>query len=63
MWYLAHGSGVDDIAMMVAVIVIGLLLLRRSERSVRTRAEDAETDAASVESVDIDPSENDSNSV
>ncbi len=45
MWFLAHGSGIDDIAMMVGVIVLGLLLLRRSERSVRTRAQEADTEA------------------
>ena len=42
--YLGHGTGVDDIAVMVGVIVLGLLLLRRSERSVRTRAEAAEAE-------------------
>lgn len=46
MWYLAHGSGIDDIAMMVGVIVLGLLLLRRSERSVRTRAQEVDPEAS-----------------
>ena len=79
MLYLAHGSGIDDIAMMVGVIVLGLLLLRRSERSVRTRAQQADSEATTgadtvgdtgadtgpetAESAGVDSSENDSNSV
>ena len=47
--YLGHGTGVDDIAVMVGVIILGLLLLRRSERSVRTRAEASEVEAAKDE--------------
>lgn len=47
--YLGHGTGVDDIAIMIGVIVLGLLLLRRSERSVRTRAEALEGESAKDE--------------
>jgi hypothetical protein len=47
--YLGHGTGVDDIAIMVGVIILGLLLLRRSERSVRTRAETSEGEPAKDE--------------
>ena len=49
MHVLAHGTGGDDIAIMVIVIGIGMYLLRRSEKSVRARAaaEDAEIAAAS----------------
>ena len=48
MYVLAHGTGGDDIAVMVIVIGIGMYLLRRSEKSVRARAaaEDAENAAA-----------------
>jgi hypothetical protein len=57
--YLGHGSGVDDIAIMVGVIIIGFMLLRRSERSVRTRAQEADRQAPPEETVSPDPLEND----
>lgn len=57
--YLGHGTGFDDIAVMVGVIIIGLLLLRRSERSVRTRAQEADRQADTEETVSPDPLEND----
>ena len=57
--YLGHGSGVDDIAVMVGVIIIGFMLLRRSERSVRTRAEEADRQSRAEETVSSDPLEND----
>lgn len=58
--YLGHGSGVDDIAVMVGVIIIGLLLLRRSERSVSTRVQEADRQAQAQEMASQDPLENDS---
>ena len=58
--YLGHGSGVDDIAVMVGVIIIGLLLLRRSERSVSTRAQEEDRLARAQETASPDPLENDS---
>ena len=57
--YLGHGSGVDDIAVMVGVIIIGFMLLRRSERSVRTRAQEADRQAQAEETVLPDPLEDD----
>jgi hypothetical protein len=57
--YLGHGSGIDDIAVMVGVIIIGFMLLRRSERSVRTRAQEAERQEQADEAVLPDPLEND----
>ena len=57
--YLGHGSGIDDIAVMVGVIIIGLLLLRRSERSVTTRAQEADRQAQGEDSASPDPLEND----
>ena len=57
--YLGHGSGVDDIAVMVGVIIVGFLLLRRSERSVRTRAQEADRQAQAEETAGPDPLEND----
>ncbi len=60
--YLGHGSGVDDIAVMVGVIIIGFMLLRRSERSVRTRAQEADRQSRAEETVLPDPLENDASS-
>ncbi|MDH5420934.1 MAG: hypothetical protein OEY55_03925 [Acidimicrobiia bacterium] len=57
--YLGHGSGVDDIAIMVGVIIVGLMLLRRSERSVRTRAQEADGQAPAEETVVPDPFDGD----
>ncbi len=60
--YLGHGSGVDDIAVMVGVIIIGFMLLRRSERSVRTRAQEADRQSRAEETAAPDPLENDASS-
>lgn len=57
--YLGHGSGVDDIAIMVGVIIVGLMLLRRSERSVRTRAQEADRQAPEKETAAPDTFESD----
>ena len=52
--YLGHGTGLDDIAIMLGLIIVGLLLLRRSEKSVRTRAGSSESGPPEA---DGDPSE------
>ncbi len=60
--YLGHGSGIDDIAVMVGVIIIGFMLLRRSERSVRTRAQEADRQERAEETAMPDSLDNDASS-
>ena len=44
---LAHGTGIDDIALMILIIGVGLFFLRRSEKMARERADSGDADLAS----------------